>query len=195
MAMQTGRLPAEYISVPYISSTDNTGQYIDTGVEVSETIVIKAKWAFNTLRAWQAVLGGKGTTLSVQRYSNANYLSAQSFGTTNSNVAVYITGDTVEMVFSPTDITINGTTVNINKGSLSYQSNNIWLFCKQNAGGTGVDIMGGCDIYNCEIYDGGNLIRSFIPCVRKSDSKPGMYDTVSKTFYTNAGTGEFIVPN
>ena len=34
----------------------------------------------------------------------------------------------------------------------------------------------------------------FIPCVRKSDSKPGMYDTVSKTFYTNAGTGEFIIP-
>lgn len=33
-----------------------------------------------------------------------------------------------------------------------------------------------------------------IPCVRKSDSKPGMYDTVTKTFFTNAGTGEFIVP-
>lgn len=36
---------------------------------------------------------------------------------------------------------------------------------------------------------------NFIPCVRKSDSKPGMYDTLTKTFYTNTGTGEFIVPN
>ena len=35
---------------------------------------------------------------------------------------------------------------------------------------------------------------NLIPCVRKSDNKPGMYDTVSKTFYTNAGSGEFIVP-
>ena len=37
-------------------------------------------------------------------------------------------------------------------------------------------------------------VMNLVPCVRKSDSKPGMYDTVSKTFYTNAGSGEFIVP-
>jgi hypothetical protein len=45
-------------------------------------------------------------------------------------------------------------------------------------------------IFYCKISDRVNLF----PCVRKADSKPGMYDTVSKTFYTNAGTGEFIVP-
>ena len=33
----------------------------------------------------------------------------------------------------------------------------------------------------------------FIPCYRKSDSEPGMYDLVSKMFFTNAGTGEFLV--
>lgn len=37
-------------------------------------------------------------------------------------------------------------------------------------------------------------VINLIPCVRKSDSKPGMYDTVTKTFFTNAGTGEFIIP-
>ncbi len=31
------------------------------------------------------------------------------------------------------------------------------------------------------------------PCVRKSDSKTGMFDVVSKTFYANSGTGEFAV--
>lgn len=35
--------------------------------------------------------------------------------------------------------------------------------------------------------------RFFIPCYRKSDSKPGMYDLVYEVFCTNAGTGEFIV--
>ena len=34
---------------------------------------------------------------------------------------------------------------------------------------------------------------SFIPCYRKSDSKPGMYDLKSKTFFTNAGSREFLV--
>ena len=43
-----------------------------------------------------------------------------------------------------------------------------------------------------KIYDGDALVRNFIPSMRKSDNKPGMYDTVSKTFFTNSGTGEFL---
>lgn len=50
-------------------------------------------------------------------------------------------------------------------------------------------------IYSAAISIDGQTVRNAIPCIRKSDSKPGMYDTVSRTFYTNAGTGEFIVPN
>ena len=49
-------------------------------------------------------------------------------------------------------------------------------------------------LYGLKMRTNGVPIRNFIPCVRKADSKPGMYDTVTKTFYTNAGTGEFIVP-
>ena len=37
----------------------------------------------------------------------------------------------------------------------------------------------------------GAYAYNLIPCVRKSDSKPGMYDIISKTFFTNAGNGEF----
>lgn len=43
-------------------------------------------------------------------------------------------------------------------------------------------------------YATDKLLANYIPCVRKSDSKPGMYDTVSRTFKTNAGSGEFGVP-
>ena len=48
--------------------------------------------------------------------------------------------------------------------------------------------------YSSKMIKNGVVVQNLIPCVRKSDSKPGMYDTVSKTFYTNSGTGEFIVP-
>ena len=41
----------------------------------------------------------------------------------------------------------------------------------------------------------GVLIRDFIPVVRKADNKPGMYDKVTKQFFTNAGTGEFTIPS
>lgn len=36
-------------------------------------------------------------------------------------------------------------------------------------------------------------IADFIPCYRKEDEVAGMYDIVEGKFYTNAGTGEFIV--
>ena len=48
--------------------------------------------------------------------------------------------------------------------------------------------------YDMKVQNTSGLIGHFVPCIRKSDSKPGMYDTVSKTFYTNAGTGEFVIP-
>lgn len=35
------------------------------------------------------------------------------------------------------------------------------------------------------------LVRYFVPCYRKSDNKPGMYDLVTDSFFTNRGTGEF----
>lgn len=41
-------------------------------------------------------------------------------------------------------------------------------------------------------YDGEILKRFFVPAMRNSDSVLGMYDKVSNTFFTNAGTGEFI---
>lgn len=36
------------------------------------------------------------------------------------------------------------------------------------------------------------VLGEFIPCYRKSDDEIGMYDTVSKQFYTNSGTGTFL---
>ena len=51
-----------------------------------------------------------------------------------------------------------------------------------------------------KFYDRNVLMRHFVPCVRESDGKPGMYDLcgsicplTDSPFYTNAGTGEFLV--
>ena len=49
-------------------------------------------------------------------------------------------------------------------------------------------------IYQCKIYASGVLVRNYIPVIRNSDNKPGMYDVLNKTFYVNSGTGEFVVP-
>ena len=49
------------------------------------------------------------------------------------------------------------------------------------------------------IYQDGTLVRNFVPTKRNSDNKPGMLDLANVdasgnyVFYTNAGTGEFVM--
>lgn len=50
------------------------------------------------------------------------------------------------------------------------------------------------NLYRLTIKENDVIVRDFIPCYRKSDSKPGLYDIVNKQFYTNAGSGEFSFP-
>ncbi|MBR5823633.1 MAG: hypothetical protein IKY67_05790 [Paludibacteraceae bacterium] len=47
-------------------------------------------------------------------------------------------------------------------------------------------------IYSLKLYDeNDNLMNDFRPCVRIEDNKPGMYDTVTKKFFTNAGSSAY----
>ena len=46
-------------------------------------------------------------------------------------------------------------------------------------------------IYYCKIYSEGVLVHDFVPA-KRSDNVLGMYDKITETFFTNAGTGEFI---
>lgn len=50
------------------------------------------------------------------------------------------------------------------------------------------------NLYRMTIKENDAIVRDYIPCYRKSDSKPGLYDIVNKKFYTNAGSGEFSFP-
>ena len=39
----------------------------------------------------------------------------------------------------------------------------------------------------------GALAYDFIPCVRNADGEIGVYDLIGKQFYSNSGTGEFLI--
>ena len=47
-------------------------------------------------------------------------------------------------------------------------------------------------ILGFQAYRSGKTILNLVPALRSSDGKPGMLDTVSKKFYVNKGTGEFL---
>jgi hypothetical protein len=50
-----------------------------------------------------------------------------------------------------------------------------------------------CKISKFYATKAGSVVRNMYACYRKSDGKPGMYDVVNGVFYTNAGSGEFVL--
>jgi hypothetical protein len=69
----------------------------------------------------------------------------------------------------------------------------IHLFGVNNAG-TSSQFRSKTRIYSFKLDDAnGNVLINLKPCIRIADNKAGMYDTVSKQFFGNKGTGEFVV--
>ena len=65
----------------------------------------------------------------------------------------------------------------------------LYLFGRNTSGTTALSAT---VFYEFKFYDGNTLLHNFIPVKRKSDDVLGLFDTISREFYTNAGTGDFI---
>lgn len=83
---------------------------------------------------------------------------------------------------------------NVLKNALNYNNFNseysLGLFAI-NLGNSFSSACGIMKLFNCKIYDNETLVRDFIPCYRKFDNEVGLYDLVTKEFYTNQGEGSF----
>ena len=49
-------------------------------------------------------------------------------------------------------------------------------------------------IYSAKFWEFDKLVRDFVPCIRKSDNVAGMYDRVTKQFFTSANSDTFTIP-
>lgn len=173
------RLPVEYQEVEYLKSTGT--QYIDTNYTPNQNT--KAYTKFNS------------DTLNSGLYSSSNKFTA--YINTNGNwrfgsKTVRITPSIGVLYTSVQDkkgVIINGTDV-YNYGTVTdFTSTETLRLMFNSTGFKG-------KIYEFKLYDNDILVRNFIPCYRKIDNVPGMYDAVNDVFYTNDGTGVFTVgPN
>lgn len=198
-----GIIPVEYQRVAYLESSGT--QYITTDVLPSNTLgfdcTFYSKSNVTASADYGCIFGSRYASgdndCQVTTFTTNSALLAGTFRFGNTNG--YNPGIIKETIQSVSKR--NSTFINATGDSITVRDNewdgakrkSMYLFLLNN-NDTPVQGGLGCRIYVMRFYDGGILIHNFIPCVRKSDSKPGMYDTVSKTFLTNAGTGEFIVP-
>lgn len=194
---QSGRLPAGYTELEYIEATGT--QYIDTGitahsgVDVEMSIMILSP----VKSTGTAILSS--TDGSVRAYIEANYMSPSfrwMFGantTYNANNTLW-EFDTrykfsIEWGTSQSEIYVDGVRHMTLKHGTFDNGCNMYLFAR-NTSGTASKI-GNARVYYLKMWDSGTLARDLVPAKYK-DGAVGLYDLVTNTFFTNAGTGEFI---
>lgn len=76
--------------------------------------------------------------------------------------------------------------------TLSGASLSLWLFGVHSGGSTSSLFGNAPRMHQCKIWEGDTLVRDFHPCYRIVDQVIGMYDRVSRQFFTNAGSSYFI---
>ena len=186
----------KYTPVEYLESTGT--QYIDTGIKLSNNsnVEINAKLTATSKRKSYYLFG---SSLDQKRYMIAvgsttdKYLAdfKNSSYRINSSVSAFDSAFHIHKINN-----LNYYIDNILQGSqtsLNFSdTENAYLFDVRGRSTDGSVGVQAWQIKYCKIYDNDTLVRNFIPCYRKSDNKPGLYDTVTKEFYTNQGTGEFL---
>lgn len=197
-------IPNEYKEVEYIESTGT--QYINTNIIPTNTTGVEAKITIcNDNHRDNIFIGCRDTGNGENRYWidvdwSTDTLIFGFNGNTNINDRYLLKGSDVGKSFIISmnymnDRTgkVNGITydTSISSKTLVSISKPIYIFAGNRSGSAAYQYSG--KLYNLKITDGTNVIRNFVPCYRNSDNVAGLYDLVNNVFYTNQGTGNFIV--
>lgn len=188
-------IPREYAAVNYIASA-NGYQYINTGYTGNSTtrVIIGAS----------SSLTSSNIPLFGARDTNGYYNSFSIWQNVGSNGMRFdYTDTTANVVYSHTWLTtgvniiekngrynyVNGVLVNGNTEK-TFSCNNPFFLMSINTSGIFMNGFVG-SVSFCKIYEGNTLVRNFVPVVRRIDKVAGMWDTITKQFYGNSGTGNF----
>lgn len=188
----TGWKMAQMQNLEYLESTGT--QYIDTGFISNQDTGIKTKFSFNITLEDKSVFG------SAINYNDRVF----EFGLASRypTFLYYVGYIQRPVLLNLTDIfvidwnknIVNYSINNISQNSVNFNYNyfetpySMHIFATKRP--TGV-IPSKAKIYYFQIYDNGTLVRDFIP-VLDYTGVPCMYDKVTKQFFYNQGTDQFI---
>ena len=195
-------LPEGYKPVEYIESTGT--QYIDTGVLGSKDIGYDLEFKVNEYGSEKGIFStstaNSGPHYVLQAHSGYVRLYLSNASNSVVNVGIfqndtnfhnlkYNTNNDFKMIYD--DSTITTSTVN-NTPDIPYS----YVLFARKYGNIGVINNSKIALKSAKIYNNGELVRDFVPCVQISTGKAGLYDRVNGVFYGNdATTGDdFTVP-
>lgn len=196
-------LPTGYTALEYIESTGT--QYIDTGVNNTGSIGFETDIQVNVYGEIERGVFGTSASLEPNHYVFQVHVN-----TTDANgLLLYMRkGGPDHLEFANPSVTgFHKYAYNVNNDDKAYRDNTyigtiehisvainypFYLFARDVSGLLKDNSGSSITMKYFKIYRDGEMVRNFIPARRDSDGEIGMYDMVTNTFFTNAGTGEFI---
>lgn len=159
-------VPDGYTQLEYIEATDLTTTYIDTGVSFSNC-------AKSVIQLEEVNYGQDGTIF----FSGGRGIPY---------IGIYYNNTIVSNSLVSPNCTITGNTITFTWTGASIEKN-VNIF-----GWTASSWSTEEKLQLVQLYDSNDvLLFNGVPAKRNSDNVLGMYDTVTGTFFTNAGTGAF----
>lgn len=174
--IKSKELPAEYRRLNYI---ENTGQqYINTGIDsgglIKHIITYDIQIMTNSTRMLH---GYESTSHDFWGVDASNNYEGTSKIAGDRDIIIW-TYDKVngisKIVFGDTLRTMGSPSSHQNDFSIFRITNTSWYLKAK--------------LYECSIYSDETPLRYFIPALRISDSKPGLYDLVTETFFVNGNS-------
>ena len=199
LAGKKTRLPSAYQEVEYLGSSRS--QYIVSDYISASADIIEAKVKFTSLAGGNnGIIIGSGNGLV--SFNALGTLPSTGFFcqwniNTNSFVQSGIRDTEIHVLiadFNSRALTVDGVLFT-NPNAINYVPTNYpcYIFANNNFRDNVVNYLSAVQVFSLTITRQGNVIKNYVPCYRRSDSKPGLYDLENDVFYTNSGTGEFNV--
>ena len=189
-------LPSAYQEVEYLESTGTQWIYTDIPGRSGIKCFGKIMWFVGgDACIFGARKASSDRIMPIHQYHQ--YKWTLGYGSTHADLATISYGTLYEVEAKLTSgeqyLKVNGETVYTGTEVSEYSNDyNMALFgCSFSS--SKIQLLAKARIYYLEVDLDGERVAEFVPCCRKSDSVAGMYDLVSGTFYTNSGTGEFLV--
>lgn len=177
-------LPGEYTRLEYIESAG--AQYINTGIIPSSKTKIAVDFQVTQKTAENNDIFGVVGQFAFRQYMNNDFFRtvSGSFADFSSDVSIFSRHTVVK--------TMESTVIDDIYSAYTLPStvvNHLLLFAYSS--GESIYNYGYLRMYSCAIYDDDSLVRNYIPCV-DSNGVAGLYDTISKQFYSSSGTSAFL---
>ena len=190
-------VPKEYARVMYLQSTGT--QYIDTGLKFNGNYSYEVDCELDNEDGNQMFGMKYWYDHCIYVWGNKCYAKGGQYSPSQNGYDTGLTGGTRAVFdFSRTDksldITVGSVKTSYTFSDFSPTASNyhLVLFACWTSWSGSLSDYGKGKIYGFRYYIDDELVMELVPCIRRSDSKPGMYDLVSGSFLTNLGTGEFI---